>query len=118
MLKMSGNNPLGIEMVEGDFGLVLPIIIESDSGTIFGSEDEFTIKIFKSINTEPIINKTYSNITNNTIDFELTESESLLLPVGIYYYDLDWYENGVFMCNILAKENYVVLEKAGIVNES
>ncbi len=115
MLTISDRNPLEIEMVEGDYGITLPIIIETED--TLSASDRFVLKIFKKINGDPLISKDYSNIQNNTINFELTETESLSLPVGRYFYDLDWYQNDVFMCNLVAHESYVVNEKAGAVNE-
>ena len=110
--------PLRITMTEGDFGITLPIELITEDEKIITSADEFVIKIFKKINTEPLVTKTYSNVENETIEFNLTEEESSLLPVGDYCYDLDWYQNGVFMCNLVRAETFVVEEKAGVVNES
>ena len=56
--------------------------------------------------------KTYTNIQNNTIDFELTDSETELLPVGVYAYSLDWYQDGAFMCNIIPSGLFKVVDKA------
>lgn len=99
-----------IKMVEGDFGIVLPIEIE---GIEIAPEDIFSIKIFKDINEELIIEKTYDNVTNNTINFELTKENSEKLKVGRYYYDLDWYQGEKFLGNLVAKSTYTVIEKAG-----
>ena len=99
-----------IGMIEDDFGIVLPIEIE---GIEITTEDQFSIKIFKNINEEPIITKTYSNIFDNTINFELTKEESQLLKKGSYYYDLDWYQENKFLGNLIAKARFKVLEKAG-----
>lgn len=110
--------PLRITMTEGDFGITLPIELITEDEETITNDDEFVIKIFKKINTEPLITKTYSNIENDTIEFSMTEQESLLLSVGDYYYDLDWYQNGIFMCNLVRAEGFVVEEKAGVVNES
>lgn len=104
-----------IKMTEGDFGIVLPIEIEAE--TELTADDGFSIKIFKDINTEPLITKTYSGIKNNTIDFKLIEEDSLKLKVGTYKYDLDWYQEGSFLANIIAKASFKVQEKAGLVNE-
>ena len=100
-----------ISMTERDFGIVLPIELELNSEIT--SKDNFSIKIFKKINEEPIIEKTYSNIIENTINFQLTEEESKLLEVGSYYYDIDWYQENSFLNNIIAKAKFKVSEKAG-----
>lgn len=99
-----------IGMIEGDFGIVLPMEIE---GIEITAEDQFSIKIFKNINEEPIIPKTYSNISDNTINFELTKEESQLLKKGCYYYDLDWYQGNKFLGNLISNARFKVLEKAG-----
>ena len=107
-------NDLKIEMTEGDYGITLPITLVTDDELIT-SDDSFSIKIFSEINGEPLVSKSYTDIQDNTIEFSLTEEETLLLPVGEYYYDLDWYQNGIFMDNLIAKEFYGVIEKAGKV---
>ena len=101
-----------IEMTEGDFGITLPIEINIE-GTELSSTDKFVFKIFKEINKEPIIEKVFENITNNTIELKFTEEESKKLEVGSYYYDLDWFQEDVFLSNILARKKFTVREKAG-----
>lgn len=100
-----------IEMTEGDYGIVLPIELEIEGE--LAPVDKFSFKIFKEINEEPIIEKVFSNITNNTIEFQLTKEESELLGVGTYYYDIDWYQENLFLNNIIAEAKFKVLEKAG-----
>ena len=112
------NYPLRITMIEGDFGIVLPIQLEVEDDETITDDDCFVVKIFKEINTEPLLIKNYSNIQNNTIEFNLTKEESSLLNVDEYYYDLDWYQNNTFLCNVIAKQTFIVKEKAGAVNES
>lgn len=107
-----------LEMIEGDFGIILPITLETESEETITAIDSFSIKIFSEINTTPLITKTYTNIQNNTIEFELTESESALLHVGTYYYDLDWFQGQNFLGNLIAGASLSVREKAGVVNES
>ena len=99
-----------IGMVEGDFGIVLPIEIE---GIEITPEDEFVFKIFKNKNEQPILSKVFRNISENTINFKLTKEESELLKVGKYYYDIDWYQNETFLNNLVASSMFRVLEKAG-----
>lgn len=100
-----------ISMTEGDFGLILPIELEMDDEIV--AEDTFSIKIFKKINEAPIVEKTYNNIAEKIINFQLTKEESELLKVGLYYYDIDWYQENSFLNNIIAKEKFRVIEKAG-----
>lgn len=101
-----------IEMIEGDFGLVLPIKIGSIELT---ESDEFSLKIFKEKDAEPVLTKTFKNIVNNTLELKFTEEESKKLAVGDYYYDLDWYQEGTFLSNILAGKKFTVKDKAGKV---
>lgn len=108
-----------IKMVEGDYGIVLPIELSLESTEQeITSSDKFSIKIFKDINSTPIVSQEYSNISNNTIEFKLTKEESEKLKVGKYKYDIDWYQDNTFLSNLLAKKLLIVEEKAGAVNES
>lgn len=107
---LEGKDSYIIEMVEGDYGIVLPIRLENRT---LSSNDKFSIKIFKEINEEPIVEKEYSNIKDNTIEFKLTKEETALLSVGKYVYDLDWFQDNAFLGNILAKKKFTVKEKAG-----
>ena len=95
-----------IQMVEGDFGLELPISI---GGVTFTARDSVKVKIAKGDNV--IIEKTYDNVTNNTVTLMLSEAESALLPVGSYCYGLDWYQDGAFMCNIIQRNGFKVVDK-------
>lgn len=107
---------LTINIVEGDFGYIIPIEIESDIELT--TQDTFSIKIFEDINIAPLIIKDYSNIKDNTINFILSLEDTKKLKKGIYFYDIDWLQNETFMKNIVAKQKFVVDEKAGVVNES
>ena len=53
-----------LEMVEGDFGIKLPIEIE---GVTIEEKDSISLKIFKEMNATPIIPKTFTNISINKI---------------------------------------------------
>lgn len=118
MLKCIDEERKTLEMVEGDFGLILPIELETESQETISEIDSFSIKIFKETNSNPIVEKTYNNIQNQTIEFELTQQESSSLPVGTYYYDLDWFQGQNFLGNIVANAIFQVKEKAGVVNEN
>lgn len=96
-------------MVEKDYGLALPVVIE---GTTLGENDTIKITVKKRIDGDVIIEKDYSNIQDNQLGFVLTEAESDLLPVGTYVYRLDWYQNGSFMCNIIPTGQFRVVNKA------
>lgn len=104
------NGDFNIKMIEGDYGIVLPIKIESQTLDV---NDKFSVKIFKKVNEEPIIAKEYTNIENNTIEFKLEKEESEKLKVGRYFYDLDWFQDNNFLGNVIAKKSFIVKEKAG-----
>lgn len=117
MIRCVNEDLKRLEMIEGDFGLVLLFELEVEGQETISANDSFSIKIFTEINTDPIISKTYTDIQNNTIEFELTQSESELLKIGTYYYDLDWWQGQNFLGNLIAVGILNVKEKAGRVNE-
>ena len=96
-------------MVEGDFGLELPITI---SGATFAAGDELCMTFKTAANGTTILTKTFGNIQNNTVKLVLTEEESALFAVGSYVYALDWYQDGVFLCNIIPCAGLRVVDKA------
>lgn len=105
MLRGSGKK---IVMTEEDFGLILPIRI---TGATFQSGDNIKIEIKDKKDGDAIIQKEFTNIQDNTINFRLTEQESALLPKGTYIYVLDWYRNGSFLCNIVPSGVFEVEDK-------
>lgn len=98
-----------LKMAEGDWGIQLPITI---TGTTFTAADEMKLTIKTALNGNTILEKTFSDLTDNTANLELTEAESALLPVGSYVYRLDWYQDGAFMCNIIPVATLKVVDKA------
>lgn len=98
-----------LKMCEGDWGIKLPVTI---SGTTLTASDELKLVIKKSQNGDALITKVYTDISENTVELEFTEAESALLSVGTYYYTLDWYQSGAFMCNIIACATLRVVDKA------
>ena len=76
-----------IRLIEGDYGITLPIELELENGESITNNDSFVINIYDKVDGKKIITKTFSNIQENTLPFQLTEQESQLLPVGKYYYD-------------------------------
>lgn len=93
-----------IIMVEGDFGLALPITI---TGTEIASDE--TIKfIIENIGNTTIMTKEYKNITNNTFDLTFTKEESDLLKKGKYIYTIDWLKDNVFLGNVINNEIFEV----------
>ena len=102
-------NGQDLKMVEGDWGIQLPV---TESGTTLTASDELKLTIKTAINGDTIVSKTFTNIQQNTVNLELTEAESALLPVGSYVYLLDWHQDGAFMCNIIPSAQFKVVEKA------
>ena len=102
-------NKQTLQMVEGDWGIELPISID---GVTLTASDEVLITIKTEKNGETVLTKNYENVSENTIDFSLTEAETALLPVGSYVYSLDWYQDGAFMCNIIPSAAFKVVDKA------
>lgn len=102
-------NGQDLKMVEGDWGIQLPVTV---SGTTLTASDELKLTIKTAINGDTIISKTFTDISKNTVNLELTEAESALLPVGTYVYLLDWYQSGAFMCNIIPSAQFKVVDKA------
>lgn len=102
-------NKQTLQMVEGDWGIELPISID---GVTLTASDEVLITIKTEKNGDTVLTKNYDNISENTIDFSLTEAETALLPVGSYVYSLDWYQDGAFMCNIIPSAAFKVVDKA------
>lgn len=112
-----------ITMTEGDFGVSLPLEIKVSEDEDISDLDSFSIKIFDEVHGNLLVEKHFTNIQDNTIELQLTQEESALLPAGEYdtgkyYYDLDWYQNQVFMDNLLAKKPFIVEKKAGGINAS
>lgn len=106
MWNVTGNN---LQMAEGDYGVKLPITV---SGPTFTASDELKLTIKAVKDGPPLVEKTFQNINQNTINFELTEAESALLPVGSYVYVLDWYQSSAFLCNIIPVATLKVVDKA------
>ncbi len=106
MWAVSGIN---LQMAEGDYGISLPITVH---GTELGGNDSLRVTIKTRKNGETILEKNFSDIEDNTVELELTQTESAKLPVGVYVYSLDWYQNGIFMCNIVLCSLFKVVDKA------
>ena len=62
-----------IFMSEGDYGVALPFTF---SGISIASQDELKLTIMDPEDDTTIIEKTFSNIQNNSFNLELTSSES------------------------------------------
>ena len=106
---MWSNVGYNLKMTEGDFGIALPITI---TGPTFASADTVKLTVKDRTNGNTILEKDFTNITQNTIALELTSEETALLPVGDYVYTLDWYQLGHFLCNIIPAAMFFVEDKA------
>lgn len=105
MWVVQGNS---LSMVEGDYGIQLPIVI---NGPVFSLSDKVRITFKTAKNGTEILTKDYTP-QDNTINIELTEAESEAFPVGVYAYSLDWYQAGSFLCNIVPAATFKVVDKA------
>lgn len=105
MWSVNGNN---LQMAEGDYGLTLPITI---SGTELSTADTIKLTIKRTRNGDTVIEKAMTP-TDNTVNFTITAAETALLPVGAYVYSLDWYQNGIFLCNLIPSAIFKVVDKA------
>ena len=101
-------NGTSLSMAEGDYGIALPFTI---NGIVFSDGDSILFTFKDAPNGETILTKEYSELVNNASELELTESESELFPVGTYFYSLDWYKDGIFMCNIIPQAILRVVDK-------
>lgn len=98
-----------LQMVEGDFGLALPFDVK---GTTITANDVLRFTFKDKLNGETLLTKEYTNIQQNSASLEFTEAESALFPVGDYVYSLDWYQDGLFMGNLIKCAAFKVVEKA------
>lgn len=96
-------------MAEGDYGIKLPFSV---SGTTLAASDSLRFTFKDAMNGTTILEKEYTNVQQNAADLEFTEAESALFPIGAYVYNLDWYQNGNFMCNIIPLGVFKVVDKA------
>jgi len=98
-----------LQMVEGDFGLALPFDV---NGTDITANDVLRFTFKDKLNGETLLTKEYTDIQENSAQLMLTEEESALFRVGDYVYSLDWYQDGVFMVNLIKCAAFKVVEKA------
>ena len=106
MLRNKGSNKLS--MVEGDYGLTLPLII---NGITISTDDKLNFYIKKDKNSEKIVDQNYENIENNTINLTFSKEESDRLPIGNYKYAIDWYKQDTFCGNIIKEKDFEVEDK-------
>ena len=106
MWKVSGTQ---MRMSEGDYGITLPVVV---SGITLGAGDTLRYTFKNAVNQDVILVKDFDNITENTVNFVLTAAESALFSPGAYVYSLDWYQDGVFLCNLVEVGKFHVGDKA------
>lgn len=105
MWNVAGTN---LQMAEKDYGIQLPFSV---TGTTLTALDQLKFTFKDVMNGTTILEKTYTT-TNNAATLMLTEAESDLFPVGTYVYRLDWYQDGTFMCNLVLRGLFKVVDKA------
>ena len=101
----SGSN---LQMCEGDYGVAIPITVK---GVTLDALDSVKVTIKTEKNGATVLEKTYSSVSNNTVNFSLTAAETAKLSVGTYIYVLDWYRSGTFLYNILPAATLKVVDK-------
>lgn len=97
-----------ITMTEEDFGVALPFSV---TGTTLTASDTLRFTFKNEVNGTTILEKEYTPV-NNASGLMFTEAESALFKVGKYVYRLDWYQNGLFMYNLVECGTFRVVEKA------
>lgn len=98
-----------LQMAEGDYGIELPVAIR---GTTLAASDSLKFTFLTAKNGLVILEKEYTNISDNAVNLELTEEESALFTPKTYVYRLDWYQDGNFMCNVIPEATFRVVDKA------
>ena len=95
MWKARGND---LQMDEGDYGVALPFVVK---GTTLTAAECMRFVFMDGQSGETVLEKSFTDIQNNTVLFILTQEESAQLPGGAYVYDLEWYQDGVFQCKLI-----------------
>ena len=91
-----------ITMCEDDYGIELPITL---NGVDLAPNENLMITIKDAMNGVQLLQKAFTDALS------LTAAESAQLPVGKYVYSLDWYRNSTFLCNIIPKSKFTVVDK-------
>ena len=99
---------LSLQMAEGDYGVPLTIEFE---GITFTARDQIDFVICRG--EVELITKTFSDISNNTVELVISREETERLPVGRYLYRIDWYQDYAFMDNLAPNGLLIVIDKAG-----
>ena len=91
-----------ISMCEGDYGIDLPITL---NGVDLAANEYLMITIKDAMNGNELLTKSFRDALT------LTADDANDLPVGKYVYSLDWYRNDMFLCNIIPKAPFKVVDK-------
>ena len=102
MWKVDGDK---LYMSEGDFGLGLPFTV---SGFEVAPTDSLRFTFKTATNGDTILEKTYTNIVDNSFELTFTADESELFTPGTYVYSLEWYQSGHFACFIVENGRFKV----------
>ena len=100
---------VNIQMVEGDYGIILPVTI---TGMNLKAGDTLKFTFLTNTNGEVVLEKEFNNVVDNTIELEFSNVESALFAVKTYVYRLDWFKNGEFMCSLIPRALFKVVDKA------
>ena len=98
-----------VSFVEGDYGIILPITVD---GIEISPDDTIMVTVKDGKNGTTVVEKGITEITDNVIPLSFTAIESAQLTVGKYVYNLDWYHDSTFLCNILNNAILKVVDKA------
>lgn len=98
-----------ISMCEGDYGIRLTITVHD---VTFSNADTLKFTVKKNKNGDVLVEKEFSAVDESSIELEFTAEESAHLPVGKFVYVLDWYQNGIFLCNLIPSAVFKVVDKA------
>jgi len=98
-----------VSFVEGDYGIILPITV---SGIDIASDDTIKVTVKDGKNGTTVVEKTITGIEDNVIPLSFDSTESSALTVGKYVYNLDWYRDTTFLCNIVNNAMLKVVDKA------
>ena len=97
-----------IETTKCDFGVSLPITID-DVEFAAGDELQFAVKV--KAGGAAVIERTFTDITENAVSLVLTAEEAAALNVGAYVWTLDWYRDGVLQYNLVRLGSFKVVGK-------
>ncbi len=97
-----------LQMTAGDYGVALPFELK---GITISEQDSIKIVVKSETCGTKLIEKDFQSIEDNIVNLLFTKEESSKLQVGGYKYRLDWYQDGIFMCNIISDGTLRVVKK-------